>query len=240
MEKIETETCTQLLEGRNAMYRFLGRLFRVEVDQELYETLLKMHFPADTGNDLVDQGYRMIVGYLNSAHEDVLTDLAVDYVRAFIGAGNTGYSAAYPYESVYTSPKRLMMQNARDEVLVIYRAAGLDKQESWKDGEDHIALEIEYLQILGERAAQAYAEGNEKACERCLIQQRNFLDDHLMAWYPMMASDLQKFPRTDFYKGLGVLTRGFLESDRDLLAELLGPDDQKQPEPVVEIIDVEA
>ena len=90
----------------------------------------------------MDEGYRMICGYLSQADGTVLTELAVDYVRAFIGSGNDGFSAAYPYESVYTSPKRLMMQDARDEVLVLYRAFGLDKQESWKEGEDHIALPV--------------------------------------------------------------------------------------------------
>ena len=30
------------------------------------------------------------------------------------------------FESVYTSEKRLLMQEARDEVLAIYRSAGLD------------------------------------------------------------------------------------------------------------------
>ena len=63
----------------------------------------------------------MICGYLSQADGTVLTELAVDYVRAFIGSGNDGFSAAYPYESVYTSPKRLMMQDARDEVRAVPR-----------------------------------------------------------------------------------------------------------------------
>ena len=109
-----------VLRGRRATYQFLSRLFRVEVDQELHDTLVSMRFPTNTGNALVDEGYRMICGYLSQADGTVLTELAVDYVRAFIGSGNDGFSAAYPYESVYTSPKRLMMQDARDEVLVLY------------------------------------------------------------------------------------------------------------------------
>ena len=28
------------------------------------------------------------------------------------------------------------MQDARDEVLAIYRSAGLDKKNSWKEGEE--------------------------------------------------------------------------------------------------------
>ena len=37
----------------------------------------------------------------------------------------------------------------------------------------------------------------------------------------MMAADLQKFPQTDFYKGLGKLTDGFLRNDREFLDAVL-------------------
>ena len=214
-------TFAEVLRGRMATYQFLSRLFRVEVDQELFDTLMTMKFPANTGNELVDEGYRLMCSYLGKADAAVLTDLAVDYVRAFIGSGNDGFSAAYPYESVYTSPKRLMMQDARDEVLVLYHAAGLDKQESWKEGEDHIALELEFEQILIERALTALEQGEDETCLNLLLQQRNFLEDHLLAWYPMMAHDLQKFPNTDFYRGLGKLTSGYLRNDFEFLTEVL-------------------
>lgn len=210
-----------ILQGRMATYQFLSRLFRVEVDQELYDTLRSMKFPANTGDELVDEGYRMICEYLSTAGDNVITELAVDYVRAFIGSGNDGFSAAYPYESVYTSPKRLMMQDARDEVLVLYHAAGLDKQESWKEGEDHLALELEFEQILTERALEAYEAGDEDTCISYLLQQRNFLEDHLLAWYPMMAQDLERFPKTSFYRGLGKLTDGYLRTDLELLNDVL-------------------
>lgn len=210
-----------VLRGRMATYQFLSRLFGVEVDQKLYDTLLEMRFPTNTGNSLVDEGYRLMCSYLSKADGPVLTELAVDYVRAFIGSGNDGFSAAYPYESVYTSPKRLMMQDARDEVLVLYHAADLDKKDSWKDGEDHIALELEFCQILTERALEAVEAADEERAAKYLLQQRNFLEDHLLAWYPMMAADLEKFPRTDFYRGLGKLTSGFLQNDLDFLNEVL-------------------
>lgn len=223
-----------VLRGRLSTYQFLSRLFRVEVDQELYDTLVSMRFPANTGNEQVDEGYRMICGYLSRADAAVLTELAIDYVRAFIGSGNDGFSAAYPYESVYTSPKRLMMQDARDEVLVLYHAAGLDKQESWKEGEDHIALELEFEQILTERALAAYEMGDEEGCLQLLLTQRNFLEDHLVSWYPMMAEDLEKFPQTDFYRGLGKLTSGYLQNDLEFLNEVLGDDDAELVENSVE------
>lgn len=211
----------EVLRGRMATYQFLSRLFRVEVDRELYDSLSTMRFPTNTGNCLVDEGYGLICSYLSRADETVLTELAVDYVRAFIGSGNDGFSAAYPFESVYTSPKRLMMQDARDEVLVLYHAAGLGKRESWKEGEDHIALELEFEQILIERAIEACEAGHEEPCVKLMLSQRNFLQDHLLAWYPMMAQDMESFPKTDFYRGLGKLTLGFLRNDLDFLNEVL-------------------
>ncbi len=217
----EAQAMSLLLHNRNATYAFLSRLFRVEVDEDLYDTLKIMEFPTHTGCDLADEGYRQMWEYLSTAKGDVITSLAVDYVRAFIGSGNTGYSAAYPFESVYTSPKRLLMQDARDDVLDLYHAAGLEKRDDWKDSEDHIALELEYMQILGERAANAYDHRNDAECQRNLLCQKHFLEDHLYAWYPMMASDMEKFPKTLFYQGLGKLTHGFLRSDLDLLQELL-------------------
>ena len=220
----------EILQGRMATYQFLSRLYRSEVDQKLYGDLVVMRYPTNTGDDLVDKGYRMIRDYLSQADATVLTELAVDYVRAFIGSGISGFSAAYPYESVYTSPKRLMMQDARDEVLVLYRAAGLEKQESWKEGEDHIALELEFEQILIERTISAYEAGQEEACIKLLLQQRNFLEDHLLAWYPMMADDMTRFPKTDFYKGLGKLTSGFLRSDLALLNEILNDSSETSTE----------
>ena len=225
MASTKTEvTLADLLANRNATYDFLSRMYKTEVDEEFYAFLRGMKFPVKTGSDEVDEGYRKIRSYLSHAPASVMTELAVDYVRTFIGGGTNGYSAAYPFESVYTSPKRLLMQGARDEVLVIYRAAGIDKADSWTDGEDHIALELEFMQILGTRAAEALAEGDEDRCAALLLQQRNFMREHLLAWYPMMAADMRRFAKTDFYQGLTDLTLGFLHTDLEFLTEVLGID----------------
>lgn len=213
---------SDLLSQRNATYKFLSRMYKVEVDQEFYDFICSMKFPAHTGNGDVDSGYRKICSYLSTPRTGVLTELAVDYARTFIGGGNDGYSAAYPFESVYTSPKRLLMQGARDEVLVIYRANGIDKNDSWKDGEDHIALELEFMQIIGERLLQAYQAGEDERVDGLLRTQLHFLEDHLVAWYPMMAADMQRFSKTAFYRGLAELTVGFLDTDLEFLREVVG------------------
>lgn len=215
----------ELNRQRATTYGLLSRLYRVEVDEALLEELRSMRFPAHTGNKDADEGYRLIAKYLSNTWDNSLTDLAVDYVRVFVGHGIDAFSAAYPFESVYTSEKRLLMQEARDEVLAIYRAAGLDKQDSWKEGEDHISLELEFEQILAARTAEALEKGDQDQAVVLLKTQKNFLDDHLAAWAPMMTADMKRFANTDLYRGLAFLTDGFLATDQALLKDVLTEED---------------
>lgn len=211
-----------LNDRRAAQYALLARLYRAEVDQALWNELGGMRFPARSGSEPVDEGYRLIAGYLGAPHGDAITELAVDYVRTFIGTRTDAYGAAYPYESVYTSEKRLKMQAARDEVLAIYRANNVAKQESWHEGEDHVALELEFMQVLADRTAEALRAGDEERAAALLRTQRGFLGEHLASWTPMMTADMRRFARTAFYKGLASLTDGALVSDAAVLAELVG------------------
>lgn len=210
-----------LLEQRSATYGLLARLYREEIDQDLLDKLHETLFPVATGDEDVDRGYLLIATYLSNLWSESVHELTVDFSRCFFGNGIDAYSAAYPCESVYSSPKRLMMQDARDEVLAIYRSEGLEKDASWRNDEDHIAVELEFMQIMCERAAEALESGDEDAAMNAFKTQRNFLDDHLYAWAGMMTADLKKFARTDLYQGLAYLTDGFLKTDHEFLADLL-------------------
>ena len=69
--------------------------------------------------DLVE-GYKEIEEYLENINEDSINELAADYARTFLGAGLSNGSAAFPYESVYTSKDRIVMQDAWADVSEIY------------------------------------------------------------------------------------------------------------------------
>lgn len=219
MIEVDTELA-DLMDARARTYGLLARLFRVEVDAEALEQLQAMKFPTGTGNDLVDKGYRQLYGYLRDAWEDSLTELAIDFVRCFIGHGVNGYSAAYPYESVYTSERRLMMQEARAEVLQVFRENGL-MRDKWTEGEDHIALELEFMQRMAYRTSESLRAAEDDAAAHQVEVQARFTQNHLVNWMPMLVADMQQFAKTDFYKGLGNLALGFVQEDSALLTELL-------------------
>lgn len=221
------EALQQITQQRMSTYHLLSRLYRTEVDQTFLDELSGLRFPAKTGNADADTGYRLIATYLSNLWNNSLTELAVDYVKTFIGHGIDAYSAAYPYESVYTSKKRLLMQEARDEVLAIYRSAGLNKLDSWKENEDHIAMELEFMQILSKRILDALDKDDLDAATSLFATQQNFLEDHLVSWVPMMTDDIKRFAQTDLYKGLAFLTDGFLKTESEFLGDLLAEPEEE-------------
>jgi TorA maturation chaperone TorD len=210
-----------LCEGRASTYGLLARMFRSEMDQQLIDELHDRRYPTSTGDEDVDEGYRLIATYLSNADERSVEELAVDFTRVFIGDGVDSYAAAFPFESVYTSERRLKMQDARDEVLAIYHAYGLDKSDTWDENEDHVAAELEFMQVMCERTARLLGTGDEAGAESLLRAQRNFLDDHLVAWVPMLANDMGRFAHTDMYRGLALLANGYLRQDAAFLVGVL-------------------
>jgi TorA maturation chaperone TorD len=216
---------SDFMKGRSRTYGMLARIFRVEADEEFVGELRAMRFPTSTGNAHADRGYRLMCNYLRGVWEDTQLDLARDYMRTFIGHGVNGRSAAYPYESVHTSEKRLLMQGARDEVLAIYRANNLKKDERWRDCEDHIALELEFMQVMAGRTAKALAEYREDDAIETLRTQRDFVENHLVNWVPIFVEDIMRWSQTDFYRGAGELLLGFVQTEREALADMLDESD---------------
>lgn len=225
-EDLQMKDCSlsEIMERRTQTYETISQLFRSEVDQPLLDQMHEALYPAHTGNDLMDKGYLLIATYLSNLWENSVSDLSVDYSRVFIGSGLDLYSAAYPYESVYTSEKRLLMQEARDEVVKIYRTERLDKSQEWTEGEDHIALELEFMQILCRRTKDALDAKKEAEASRLLVVQRDFLENHLLSWVPLLTEDMERFAKTDFYQGLACLTEGYLFVDEAFLTDILDGD----------------
>lgn len=210
-----------MCERREAMYALLARLYRSEVDATFFDELRAMRFPAATGSEAADEGYRLIVGFLGGDRETGLNALALDFARCFIGEGMSSFSAAYPYESVHTSEKRLLMQDARDEVLAVMRAEGVEKREEFHETEDHIATELEFMRVLAGRAVRTLRAGDVERAMGQLRVQRNFFADHLASWVPLLTADMRKFAHTDFYRGLASLTDGFIQSEREFLEDVI-------------------
>lgn len=219
---IENEkSLIELISWRASMYGLLSRIFEKEADGDLLDQMSQMKMPRSSGDEKADAAFRMLCDFLSSRWERTEEDLRIDYARTFFGSNTDGHGAAYPFESVHTSADRLMMQDARDEVLALYRSEGLEKAETWKDNEDHIALELAFEKALCDKALTALESGDHETALRKLIVQYNFLQTHLLNWTPMFVHGIERFSRTDFYKATALLMSCFLEEDEAFLEEVM-------------------
>lgn len=221
METGERIAVATLVANRTSTYALLGRLYREEVDQTLLDQLRQMDLAIGAEVPQIEQGYQQLKGFLDQVHEDSLTDLAVDYARVFIGAGLPVKGGAYPYESFYTSPDRILMQDARDEVLKFYRQEGLDKSSEFAEPEDHLALELEFMAFLCHKTAGALNVGDRTAALGYLSTQAVFLEQHLLNWVPLLCADIQRLARTSFYRAVAQITLAYLQLEREVIADLV-------------------
>lgn len=137
--------------------------------------------------------------------KEQLDDLLWDYTRLFIGPYKL---PCPPWESVYTSREKLLMQDAYVEVQAIYRKTGLTLNDEAVMS-DHIGVELNFLGILHERV-RAETDG----MDPCAVIANSFLDEHLLEWVPQFTRDMERAADSPLYKSLAEATGAALRHAR--------------------------
>lgn len=221
MKTLDPEEFNNILGDRADTYGFLSRLYSVEIDKELLDKMKELDFNIEADIGKTSQGYQLWQTYLKQTGINTLTDLAVDFVRIFIGHGKRKKDIAYPYESVYTSPKRMLMQEARDEVLSFYLEEDLYTIKEFVEPEDHIAVELEFMAHLCRKIQKLSRTGDTDGILKYLEKQKLFLTQHLLHWAPTFCEDVISIACEDLYKGLAIITNDFLTLDGEVVDDLI-------------------
>lgn len=213
MEKTEL---AEMMQERSNIYRLLDRLFRREIDETFLEVLKSI---AEEGecSPATAAAWGSFRKAPDNGSQDILTDFAVDFARIFLGAGIAQGTVAYPYESVYTSRDQLVMQDAYEKVLKIYRRHGITKTEA-DLYEDHISLELEFMAFLCDEAV-AFLEKNDQASfEENLKEQRSFFKEHLANWVFNFTEAIREVAGDSIYSSAASILDGFIEEEKQLLS----------------------
>ena len=174
-------------------YRLLSLLFKTEVTAKIYDVLFEKHYPNEE---------RIFDSVTDKDKNTYIENLAVDYARIFLAAGINHGSAAFPYESVYTSSKKIVMQDAWENVKKIYTEHGFSLKNVSSDIlEDHIAMELEFMAHLCEEENVDYDFS------------ADFIKNHLLNWCEAFCRDIKKFASDAFYKKLADATFNFVTND---------------------------
>jgi TorA maturation chaperone TorD len=128
------------------------------------------------------------------------------------------------YESVYTSPERLLKQEAWSEVKNFYLKNKYRHVDDDKTIEDHIAMEMEFMGYLSRDIAESLEQEKFDEAEEIMRAQLEFYRDHILKWVPLFCDGvitLQGELHTRFYPAYAYLLKGFIEEDIVFLEELL-------------------
>jgi len=139
---------------------------------------------------------------IDTTSESELDELLWEYTRLFIGPYKL---PCPPWESVYTSPKRLMMQDAAVQVQELYEQAGLSINTA-EVMPDHIGAELNFLAVLLERT---HSEINSKSKQVDMTEK--LLNEHLLTWSPNFTRDMENAAETPFYRALARATRKVID-----------------------------
>ena len=213
------EEIIEFCENAAAFYRLLSSVFYLELTEEQIDGLAASGFAFPDDGSPMGDACASLRRYLTRRGADARQDLAVDYARVFLAAGVYEGETAVPYESVYTSPEGILMQDARDDAVRTYRRWGLALSADLNVPEDHLAFELEFMAHLSDRIVARLRAG--ESADEELAAQKRFIDEHLLNWLPALGERVERWARLHFYPAMMQVALCYLKENRAVIEEVL-------------------
>jgi TorA maturation chaperone TorD len=220
-ESVTFEEFRQLAQSRSKFYGFLSSLYvRIPNDEfvaNLFGDKLRSFLPSVASSSEVPvemkEGMRMIQEFAQQTKDHprnkLKEDLGVDWTRLLRGL-KPGYGPPPPYESVYSESSQQDGGLTIGDVLKTYRETGVDISEKAGERPDFIGVELDFMRYLTEKETEGWSQSAHTEGVKHLKTEENFLTKHLTQWVPRFCDKMLTEARTDFYKGVARLTKGFL------------------------------
>lgn len=220
------------LVGEMLLFGMLGKALQAYPEKEWLQPLVDedvfSQSPLETKHQDYETGLSLLQSWSKKIWDvnavDRFEDLQVDYTRLFIGPGKV---LAPPWESVYFGKNRSLFQQETLQVRLWYRRFGLESEKLHKEPDDHIGMELSFIANLSQRALRALEEKDETRFLKLLQAQRQFIAEHPLKWVSSWCSLVEEHSRTDFYRGLAILTRSTLFILADVF-EIAGTEKPRQ------------
>lgn len=136
--------------------------------------------------------------------------LTVDYAALFVGPARL---LAPPYGSVHLEPEKRVMGETTMAVQAFYLASGLVLDEEFTELPDHIAVELEFMSYLVQRAIGAAAAGDDAEAAAWVGRRREFLETFLSTWSAPFCQEIRKGSKSAFYSALADCLEGVIAAD---------------------------
>jgi TorA maturation chaperone TorD len=137
-----------------------------------------------------------------------------------LAAGTYEGDTAVPYESVYASEKKILMQEPRDQVMDIYAENGYSVNTDLQIPEDHLSFQLEFVALMLDKISEKL-ELSDSTVKKDIDTTRDFIVLHLFNWLPEFQERVSSFANKAFYPAYVSILIGTLQITLDELNETL-------------------
>ncbi len=219
----ELDALAPLATTRAGVYEVLAALYLQPPSRDLVAALLELAAAAMA--DLSSRGSAgdLLRRYAGS-YKGELEALQQEFNDLFtvpLGRYVTPYEAVYRDERMVGEERLrgLLMGPATLAVLTAYREASAVMPPDCPELPDYIGIELNFMAFLCARESAAWQAGDEAAAWVLLRREQRFLAEHLLQWVPALSRRITQNARSDFFRGIALLTDEFLRADAATLAE---------------------
>jgi TorA maturation chaperone TorD len=222
----ELSDWVSVMKGRAAFYEFFSMIYRKPIEESFLPQLKNFapHFlnhAKEVDTPLLIDGAEQFLKFTEELDgiNDLLNTLNRSYTSLFLLGGNSIPTS----ESVYLSPEKLVKQDQWEQVRKIYYEQKVPLPASFKEPEDHISMELHFMDYMANITAEALSKGDEELAMTHLEVQLNFLNNHLMKWAPIFCDFVinKSSGHVIMFKSVTMLLKGFLAYDVELLTSML-------------------
>ncbi|MBP1759719.1 MAG: cytoplasmic chaperone TorD family protein [Firmicutes bacterium] len=223
----QNEGIAILLANRCFLYKLLQRIFGDEPNAELMEIALSQHTQEalqlllNEDEQQFDTYFELLTQLRQALEDDAeitLDKLKDEYTYLLIGPNKL---PAPPWESVYLTKERTIFQESTLNVRRIYLGYNFLPANYPHEADDHLALELDFMAHLAELTQGCFEEEKTEEIKKLLLDQKAFLDEHLLVWIGDFAKQIQQGKTQYFYPQIAELMEQVLIIDAAVLDEIL-------------------
>jgi len=137
---------------------------------------------------LRDEAERFLDAFVDAS----VSDLESAY-NALFGLPDGGEYPVVPYEAHYTTDSDVGESQRRIAAVVgLMETFGVEPGEEFAERHDHVAAELELMQVVSAQHAVAIHQGDATAADRLAEAEDTVLDEHLVEFVPALAHDVER------------------------------------------------
>lgn len=158
--------------------------------------------------DAIDVAWQALASAVPKTVAEGLEPLGIEFTRLFSGI-QEGSAPPPPFESVWREDR--LIGESTVQVIEAYAKAGFADIDLEAGPQDHVAVELKFIALLALREAEAWQADDKAGAHQRLVQQRDFLNQHLAAWAPRWADAIIEQARAPLFAALAELLKAGIE-----------------------------